>query len=149
MLTHTELFSNVSGLGLIHCGLGLEKFFGPHPRPLFLASASCPAGLVNIPAFTHSHQWGRIRIHTDNKVHCMGAYPLYGALSQRGLLDPIKPAYNQSWPDGWLKLTASVFNLQPTVSSTDYVDQNASSPGHSTYYYAELTASFINTHTPV
>jgi len=28
------------------------------------------------------------------------------ALSQRGLLDPIKPAYNQSW----LKLTASTFN---------------------------------------
>jgi len=24
---------------------------------------------------------------------------LYSALSQRGLLDPIKPAYNQSWPD--------------------------------------------------
>jgi len=33
MLIHTELFSNVSGLGLIHCGLGLEKFFGPRPRP--------------------------------------------------------------------------------------------------------------------
>jgi len=35
MLIHTELFSNVSGvgLGLIHCGLGLEKIFGPRPRP--------------------------------------------------------------------------------------------------------------------
>ena len=37
MLIHTELFSNVSGLGLglIHCGLGLgpEKNFGPGPRP--------------------------------------------------------------------------------------------------------------------
>jgi len=34
MLTHTELFSNVSGLGLglIHCGLGLEKNFGPRPH---------------------------------------------------------------------------------------------------------------------
>jgi len=31
-------------------------------------------------------------------------------LSQRGLLDPIKPAYEQSRPDGWLKLTASAFN---------------------------------------
>jgi len=28
MLVHTELFSNVSGLGLMHCGLGLEKFLG-------------------------------------------------------------------------------------------------------------------------
>ena len=31
-------------------------------------------------------------------------------LSQRGLLDPIKPAYNQYRPDGQLKLTASAFN---------------------------------------
>ena len=29
MLIHTELFSNMSGLNLIHCGLGLEKNFGP------------------------------------------------------------------------------------------------------------------------
>ena len=37
MLVHTELFYNVSGLGLgvIHCGLGLglEKNVGPRPRP--------------------------------------------------------------------------------------------------------------------
>jgi len=33
MLIHTELFSNVSGLGLMHCGLGLEKIFGFGPRP--------------------------------------------------------------------------------------------------------------------
>jgi len=32
------------------------------------------------------------------------------ALSQRGLLDPIKPAYNQSRPDGRLRFTASAFN---------------------------------------
>jgi len=32
------------------------------------------------------------------------------ALSQRGLLDPIKPGYNQSWPDVRLKLTASAFS---------------------------------------
>ena len=32
MPIHTELFSNVSGLGLIHCGLGLEKIFGPRPH---------------------------------------------------------------------------------------------------------------------
>jgi len=33
MLINTELFSNVSGLGLIHCDLGLKKIFGPRPRP--------------------------------------------------------------------------------------------------------------------
>jgi len=32
------------------------------------------------------------------------------ALSHQGLLDPIKPAYNQSRTDGRLKLTASAFN---------------------------------------
>jgi len=30
-------------------------------------------------------------------------------LSQRGLLDPTKPAYNRSQPDGRLRLTASAF----------------------------------------
>ena len=40
----------------------------------------------------------------------MGAHPLYSALSQQVLLDPIKPAYNQSRPDGRLILTASAFN---------------------------------------
>ena len=43
-LIHTELFSNVSGLGLIHCGLGLEKNVWASASAL----ASCPAGLVNI-----------------------------------------------------------------------------------------------------
>ena len=32
MLIHTELFSNVPGLGLIHCVLGLENIFGPRPH---------------------------------------------------------------------------------------------------------------------
>ena len=34
----------------------------------------------------------------------------YGTLSQRGLLDPIKLAYDQRRPDGRLKLTTSAFN---------------------------------------
>jgi len=35
--------------------------------------------------FTNSHPWGgRRRMRTDNKVHCVGAHPLYVALSQRG-----------------------------------------------------------------
>jgi len=50
--------------------------------------------------FTHSHPRGRRRIPTDNKVHWAGAHPLYGASCQQGLLDPIKPAQNQS--AGWL-----------------------------------------------
>ena len=32
MIIHTELFSNVSGLGLKHRGLGLKKNFGPRPH---------------------------------------------------------------------------------------------------------------------
>ena len=52
MHTHTELFSNVSGLGL-------EKNFGPRPRPrphsLASALASCPAGLVNITGSNKPH----------------------------------------------------------------------------------------------
>jgi len=39
-----------------------------------------------------------------------GSSSFYGALSQQGLIDPIKPAYNQSRLDGQLKLTASAFN---------------------------------------
>jgi len=56
MLIHTELFFNVSGLslGLIHCGLGLEKFLGLGlVLGLTLSGLSLmqswPAGLVNIP----------------------------------------------------------------------------------------------------
>jgi len=40
----------------------------------------------------------------------MGAYSLYGALSQRRLLGTVKSAYDQSRLDGRLKLTASTFN---------------------------------------
>ena len=39
-----------------------------------------------------------------------GSSSWYGALRQRGLLDPIKLAYDQRRPDGQLKLTASAFN---------------------------------------
>ena len=38
----------------------------------------------------------------------------YSALSQRGLLDPVKLAYDHRQLDDWLKLTASAFN--PTGS---------------------------------
>jgi len=41
-----------------------------------------------------------------------GSSSFYGALSQQGLIEPIKPAYNQSRPDGQLKLTPSDFNQQ-------------------------------------
>jgi len=63
----------------------------------------------------------------------MGAHPLYGALSQRGLLDPIKPAYNQSRLDGRLKLTASAFNqlrisMQAVLVALPTVMQNLLHP---------------------
>jgi len=70
-------------------------------------------GLPRVSRCTYSYPWGRIR--TDNKVHCVWAHLLYDALSQWGLLDPIKLAYNQSWPDGQLKLTASTFKW-PRIS---------------------------------
>jgi len=87
--------------------------------------------------FTHSHPSGiRRGIHTNSKDRCVGAHPLYGALSQQGLLDPVKPASNQSWSDGQLKLTASAFNRlwisMPAVLLTV------------PYCCAQLAASFIN-----
>ena len=39
------------------------------------------------------------------------AQTTWSALSQRGLLDSIKPEYHQSRLDGWLQLTAGTFNL--------------------------------------
>ena len=57
MLKHTELFSNVSGLGLIHCGLGLEKIFGPRPRPHFFWSRPWPhAQLASLTSLQRSRQ---------------------------------------------------------------------------------------------
>ena len=49
----------------------------------------------------------------------MGAHPLFGPLSQRGL-NPIKPVYDLDRPDGRLNLTASAFNQ---------LGQYTSSPG--------------------
>ena len=51
-------------------------------------TALCLGKPVSEETFTHSHPRERRR-------RCMGAHPLYDALSQWGLLDPIKPAYNQ------------------------------------------------------
>ena len=81
------------------------------------------------PTHTHEEEEG----FADNKVQCLGTHPLHGALSQRVLLDRIKPAYNPSRPDGRLRLTATTFNR--LWISSQYT---------STYCYAELAASFIN-----
>ena len=63
----------------------------------------------------------------DNKVRPLrGSSSPYGTLSQRGLLDPIKLAYDQRRPDGRLKL-----------------GQYGGSLGHRTYCYAELAVSFL------
>ena len=70
--------------------------------------------------FTHSHLWRRKRrIRTHNKV----------CFVQQGLLDPIKPAYNQSRPNGRLWLTASFLNCMPAVLVTiPTVTQNSLHP---------------------
>ena len=47
--------------------------------------------------------------HTHEEEEKGFAQTTESALSQRWLLDPIKPAYNQSRPYGRLKLTASAF----------------------------------------
>ena len=49
----------------------------------------------------HTHE-------VDNTVFCVGVHLLYGALSQRGLLDANQRTTSR--PDGRLKLTASAFN---------------------------------------
>jgi len=54
-------------------------------------------------------------------------------LSQQGLLNPIKPAYNQSQPDGQLKLTASAFNrlwirMLAVLATVPTVTQNSLHP---------------------
>jgi len=48
MLIHTELFSNVSGLGLIHCGLGLglKNFFSGLGLVLGLTVSDLGLGLL-------------------------------------------------------------------------------------------------------
>ena len=48
-------------------------------------------------------------------LHSQQGHPLYCALSQRGLLDQIKRAYNQSQPDGRLKRTASALSNYGSV----------------------------------
>ena len=57
---------------------------------------------------THIHDRKKKDSHKQGPLH--GTSSHYSALSQQVLLDPIKPAYNQSWPDGRLILTASAFN---------------------------------------
>ena len=61
----------------------------------------------------------RRRFRIDTEVRCVGAHPLFGTLSRRGL-NPTKPVYDPDWPDGRLSLTASAFNQ---------LGQYTSSPG--------------------
>ena len=73
--------------------------------------------------------WRRRRFRIDTEVRCVGAHPLFGPLSRRGL-NPIKPVYR---PDGRLNLTASAFNQ---------LGQYTSSSGRRGYCYAELAIFF-------
>ena len=64
-------------------------------------------------------------------VRCVGAHPLFGPWSRRGL-NPIKPVYDPDRPDSQLNLTASAFKQR----------QYTSSPGRRGYCYAELDVFF-------
>jgi len=70
----------------------------------------------------------------------MGAHPLYGALSQRWLLDPIKPAYNRSRPDGRLKLLASALLKNSNEMSQPYGRRNI----HIITEYVNEQNAFVN-----
>ena len=76
-------------------------------------------------------------LHRQQRPLC-GAHPLYGALSHQGLSDPIKPPYNQSRPDGRVKLLTSALNQllisMPAVPVTVPTG----------YSYTEFAAYFIN-----
>jgi len=56
------------------------------------------------------YQKKRSPTHTNEEEEEGFTQTTRSALSQRALLDPNKPAYNQSRLDGQLKLTASAFN---------------------------------------
>jgi len=53
--------------------------------------------------------------HTHEEEEEGFAQTTRSALSQRGLLDPVKPACNQRWPDCRLTSTASAFNNYGSV----------------------------------
>ena len=74
----------------------------------------------------------RRKFRIDTEVRCVGAHPLFGPWSRRGL-NPIKAVYDPDRPDGRLNLTVSAFNQ---------LGQYTSSPGRRGYCYAELAAFF-------
>jgi len=55
MLIHTELFSNMSGLNLIHCVLGLEKNFGPRPHSFWPWPHAQTASLTSLLPYGTLH----------------------------------------------------------------------------------------------
>jgi len=68
--------------------------------------------LVPEETFTPSHPWGNEEGEGFAQMTRSTVWKLipFIVLWKRELLDPIKPAYKQSRPDGWTKLTASAFN---------------------------------------
>ena len=82
---------------------------------------------------THTHE--QVFSQTSRSTACELILVMF-LLSKRGLLDPIKSAYNQSLLDGLLKLTA--------MPLTDYGSVYWQSWPQCKYCYAELIASFIN-----
>jgi len=80
---------------------------------------------------THTSEEEEGFAQTAKFIAC--GHPLCGALSQQGLLDPITPAYNQSQPDGQLKLTVSAFNglwisMPAVLVTVSTVTQNSLQP---------------------
>jgi len=80
----------------------------------WLCNSSHPHTQLFISPLSGTTQVSRnLKKHSPTHIHEEEegfAQTTTSALSQQGLLDPIKPAYNQSRPDGRLKLTASTFN---------------------------------------
>ena len=62
----------------------------------------------------------RRRFRIDTEVRWVGAHPIFGPWSRRGL-NPIKPVYDPDWPDGRLNLTASAFNQLGQYTSSPVV----------------------------
>ena len=96
-------------------------------QPLKLSTVNLALNLrTSLPLLLSTDEKKRRRFCIDTEVRCVGAHPLFGPLSRRGL-NPIKPVYDPDRPDGRLNLTASAFNQ---------LGQYASSPGRRGYCYA-------------
>ena len=75
----------------------------------------------------------------------MGAHPLFGPLSRRGL-NPIKPVYDPDRPDGRLKLTASAFNQLGQYTSSPGRRVRATATQNSPFSSLSVAVTIASTH---